>query len=196
MMDTFKSIMGTLAVILTFIGYVPYLKDTIRGKTKPHVYSWFIWGFEAAIVFGLQMSQNAGPGAFVTLAASLISFTIATLGLKNGKKIIKPSDTLFFTLSIVALGCWLIAKQPLISTLLITSTGLLGFIPTVRKSWNQPYSETVSTYVINTVRHSITLLSLENYNLITYLYPAAWVALNGFFALMLIIRRKQLPQTN
>jgi uncharacterized protein with PQ loop repeat len=37
-----KEVIGIIAVIFTFVGYIPYIMDTIKGKTKPHIYSWFI----------------------------------------------------------------------------------------------------------------------------------------------------------
>jgi hypothetical protein len=40
---------GVIAVILTFAGYIPYLRDVFAGKTKPHIYSWFLWGFDVLI---------------------------------------------------------------------------------------------------------------------------------------------------
>jgi uncharacterized protein with PQ loop repeat len=95
-MHEIKNIIGILAVILTFIGYIPYLRDILKGKTIPHVYSWFLWGFVTAIAFALQMSDKAGMGAFVTLAAAIMCTTVFFLGvLRKGKKDITTSDTIF-----------------------------------------------------------------------------------------------------
>lgn len=57
-----KEIVGTIAVVLTFVGYVPYIRDTLKGKTKPHVYTWFVWGLVTLAAFALQMSAHAGGG--------------------------------------------------------------------------------------------------------------------------------------
>lgn len=51
-----KEFISTIAVILTFVGYAPYIKDTLKGKTKPHVYTWFIWGLVTLIAYGLQVT--------------------------------------------------------------------------------------------------------------------------------------------
>lgn len=40
-----KEIIGVTAVLLAFISYAPYIRDILKGRTKPHVYSWFVWGF-------------------------------------------------------------------------------------------------------------------------------------------------------
>lgn len=189
-----KEIIGIIAVALTFIGYVPYIRDTIKGKTKPHIYTWFIWGLVTAIAFGLQLTENAGAGAYVTLAAAIVCFIIFGFGLRQSKadRDITKSDTLFLILSFVALGLWLFAKQPILSVILLSSLDMLGFIPTIRKSWNKPEQETLSSYVANTLRFGLAILALENYTLVTALYPLTWILANGLFSVFLIVRRKQL----
>jgi hypothetical protein len=82
-----KEILGIVAVILTFVGYVPYIRDTLAGKTKPHIYTWFIWGLVTAIAFGLQVSAKAGPGAYTTLAAASICFVIFGFGMRQGRQL-------------------------------------------------------------------------------------------------------------
>ena len=62
-MNETKSIVGVIAVLLTFSGYIPYIRDITKGKTKPHVFSWFLWGFVTLIVFALQSYAHAGIGA-------------------------------------------------------------------------------------------------------------------------------------
>lgn len=71
-----KTIISTIAVILALIGYIPYYRDTLSGKTTPHIYTWFIWGFATAVIFALQITGGAGVGSWVTLAAVILSFGI------------------------------------------------------------------------------------------------------------------------
>jgi len=186
-----KQIIGLIAVILTFVGYIPYIRDTLRGKTRPHVYTWFIWSFISAIAFALQINDKGGMGAFVTLAAAIVCFAIFILGLRQGNKNVTQTDTIFLVLSFIATGIWLIAKQPVASIVLLSLIDVLGFLPTIRKSWNKPHEETLSSYILNTIRFCLAILALENYTVITTLYPTAWVFANGLFSVMLIIRRRQ-----
>lgn len=189
-----KEIIGLIAVILTFAGYVPYMRDTIRGKTKPHIYTWFIWGFVTSIAFALQVKANAGPGAYVTLAAATVCFFIFFLGLRQPKaeRDITTGDKLFLTGSFIALGLWLLADQPLLSVILLSTIDMLGFIPTIRKSWSKPHEETLSSYATNTVRFGLAIIALNHYTIITALYPITWIVANGVFSFFLLIRRKQL----
>lgn len=188
-----KTILGFIAIVLTFAGYIPYFKDIVKGKTKPHLYSWFLWFFVTTIIFALQYTGGAGIGSFVTLTVALMCAVVIGLSLKYGvNRDVKPVDAIFIVLAFVALGLWLIAKQPVLSTILSTAIDLFGFAPTIRKSWNHPHTETLSFYTITSLRFAITILALSQYTIVTALYPVAWLFGNGLFAIMLFIRRRQI----
>ena len=192
-MSDLKSILGGIATILVLVGYIPYLRDIIRKKTKPHLYSWFLWTLETMIIFGLQTSGGAGTGAWVTLAAGIMCIAVITLAIiyKSRVKVVFI-DTVFLVLNLVSLALWLVTKQPVLSSILTTAVGLFAFAPTIRKSWNQPYTETLSFYYLNSFRFGLSILALETYSVTTALYPVTWVVANTSFAVMLILRRKML----
>jgi len=40
----------------------------------------------------------------------------------------------------------------------------------------------------------LAIIALENYSLVTWLYPASLVFTNLFFVIMLVVRRRQIPR--
>ncbi len=188
-----QTIFGTLAIILTFVGYVPYIRDIVLGKTKPHLYSWLAWGLVGGIVFALQIMNGAGAAAYVTLAAELACVVVIILTLNyRVASTITSADTIFLTLALLSLALWLLVKQPLLAAILATITDLLSFIPTIRKSWQQPHSETLLFYVINIFRFGLAALALSAFTVVTALYPISWFILNSLFVVMLLWRRRYL----
>ena len=99
-----KEFLGIAAMVLALIAYVPYIRDVLKSKTKPHVYSWFIWGLLSLLIAALQIKKGAGPGAYMTLFTGLISLYIFTLGLRNGRKNITRIDTVVFITALLATG--------------------------------------------------------------------------------------------
>ena len=185
-----KNILSAFAVALTFIGYFPYIKSIVNKQTKPHFYSWLIWTLDGLIIFGLQFTNGAGSGSYVVLSATVLSAIVLTLTLldKDKKKPTK-SDAIFLVLALISLGLWLVAKQPLLSAILIMTVDVFGFIPTIRKTWINPYSENTSFYIINTLRFAFAFCALSEYSIITVLYPAVWFINNGVFVGMLAYRK-------
>lgn len=110
-----KEAIGAAAVVLTFAAYVPYYRDILKEKTRPHIYSWALWGLLTVLLVALQFKGGAGPATWVTAAAGLLCLGVVVLSLRNGKRDITTSDTVVAILSLLAIGFWLIADQPVIS---------------------------------------------------------------------------------
>ena len=147
------------------------LVNCYSSKTKPYLFSWFVWGCVAALAFALQVSDNAGLWSFVTLATALICFVIILFGLKDGKKDIVKVNFICLILASVSIILCLVIKQAILSAIIVCSIDIFGFIPTIRKSWDKPHEETAFTYGLNSFRHILSILALTNYTIITLLYP-------------------------
>lgn len=187
-----KVTLAVISIIMTLAGYFYYFRDIFKGKTKPHAYSWLVWALLTAIAFVGQLSDNGGPGAYVTGVTAGISFLIFFLALKRGEKNITRSDKANLAAALLAIIPWLLTDNPVFSVILITIIDFLGFVPTIRKSWDKPYEETLIHYVFAGLKFVLAIIALDNYSLTTWLYPASLVAANLLFVIMLVIRRKQL----
>lgn len=187
-------LLSAIVIVLTFAGYGPYVRDIFRGKTEPHAFTWFVVTLSAFISYGLQVYGGAGVGAWPMLVISLICLLVFVLSLWRGTRDIRKSDIVFIGLSLIALFLWLVVKQPILSALLITTSEILSYVPTIRKSWNQPYSETLALYQISAVRHGLAVFALEKINIITAFSPAAWAVTNILITVILTTRRKQVPR--
>ncbi len=186
----YKAILSVVVIILTLFAYVPYIVDIFKNKTKQHSFTWFTVSLTAFVAFALQVKGGAGVGAWPMLVIGLICVTVCLLSLWRGTRDIKAIDIFLFVISLVALGLWLVIDQPVLSVILITVSEILAFGPTVRKSWNAPYTETLALYEISAVRHGLAVLAVEQLNILTALYPAAWALTNVAITLILLSRRR------
>lgn len=173
-MLTIKTILSVLAIVLIFISYSFYIKDILKGKTKPHVFTWGLWSLIISILFLLQLSAGAGTGAFPTLFVSLLCLTVFILSLiKEEDKNIKPIDVVFLIMTLLTIPIWLLTKSPTISTILLIIVYSFAGEGTIRKSWVDPYSETLSLWSINAFRGLLSILALSKLNFITLAFPVA-----------------------
>ena len=188
-MTDYKTILGIIAVVISIFGYVPYFRDIISGNTKPHAFSWLVWGVLNAIAFAGQIHGKGGAGTWAVGLTALALFAIFILSLIKGEKHIKLFDWVCLGGAALALLLWAITKQPLTSIILITVVDAFGFLPTVRKAYAKPHQETLITYEINTIKYVLVVLALQNYTLVTTLFPLAVAIMNALFVTMLIVRR-------
>lgn len=189
-----KEIISAIAVALTFIAYIPYYRDILKGKTHPHIYSWTLWSLLTILLVALQVRGGAGPATWVTAAAGLLCVGVVFFSFKGGNKDITTSDTIVAVLSLLAIGFWLIADQPEVSVILVIIADMLAFIPTVRKSWYKPYSETLSLYVTNAIRFFLALAAVKTYTFLSTSWIVSWAAGNALFSMMLIMRRRKVKE--
>jgi len=186
-----KELLGLIATAIAVYSYCPYLAGILTGRTKPHVFSWFLWGLLMGIACVAQVSEGAGPGAWVTGYFSLSSFLIATLALKRGDRDITRLDKATFLLALMAIPLWLATDDPLWSVILVTGIDMLAFFPTFRKSWRRPQEEIAQTYILSMVALGVSILALDVANLVTALYPAALVVMNGLLGALILMRRNK-----
>ncbi len=186
-----KELYGYVAVILTVAAYIPYYRDILRGKTHPHVYSWSLWAVLTAILAGLQLQGGAGTAAWVTVVVGILCVGVVGLSLRKGKRDITTTDSVVASLALVAIVFWLLADKPLVSMVLAITADMLAFIPTVRKTYHKPYSETLSMYATNVIRFMLAFAAIETYTFLSAAWIITWVTANALFSAMLIVRRAQ-----
>lgn len=185
-----KEILGSVAVVIAFASFVPYFRDIAKRQTKPHAFSWLVWGTLEIIAFFGQLSDAAGPGAWETGASAVLTLTIFVLALTRGERTITRSDWLSLAAAGGAMALWWLTDKPLLSVILISLTDAFGFVPTFRKSFGKPQEETMSQYVLSIAKHLLGLTALANVSMITAFYPASLVVTNSLFVGLLIWRRR------
>lgn len=188
-----RTIFGILSVIVNFIGYIPYFRDTLKGRTTPHIFTWLVWFVLAAIGFSVQASNGAGSGSWVMGFTALATLTIFLMAFKKGRKNIARADWISLALAGLALCLWFFTQNPLLAIVLTTTVDVVGgFFPTFRKSFMKPHEETVSLYVMYALAWVFSLLALEKFDLINAFAPVIFIAINIALVIFLLVRRQQL----
>lgn len=190
MFVNYKLIVSVVSVILVFVGYGSYIRDIIKRKTIPHTFTFLVWSVASSITWALQVHGGAGVGAWITFFVTIVCIFIFFLSLKYGEKTITKLDIIFLILAFTSLFLWLVIDQPVWSVILVVLTDVLGFGPTLRKSWNKPHSETLFAWWVAAFRHGLGIIALEKFNILTLLYPVAWTLANVLFCIILLIRRR------
>lgn len=187
---SYKGTLSAIAIVLTFMAFFPYIRSIILGAVKPHVFSWVIWGTTTFVVFLAQLQDNAGVGAWPIGVSGLITIFIALLAfMKRGDISITRIDWVFFISAMSSLPFWYLTSDPLWAVVVLTIVDVLGFGPTIRKSYDQPFSESLVFFSIFTARNLIVVMALENYSITTVLFPSI-VAVTCILLMSMIIYRR------
>jgi len=189
----YKEILSAVAIALTLVAYLPYIRSVLQGTTKPHVFSWVIWGSATFIVFFAQLTDGAGIGAWPLGFSGLVTLYLAFLAYRGTSDTsITRLDWIFFTMAMSSLPLWYLTSDPLAAVVILTVADLLGFGPTIRKAYDYPFEEQVMFFVLMAVRNFVVIAALENYTLTTVLFPAAVGAACFLFVFVVMHRRRVL----
>lgn len=186
-----KTVAAVASQVVGVACFIPYIRDMLAGKTKPHAYTWLIW----CLTFGTAAAAiwHGGGGGILAVGMAVnvvLVFAVFLLCFKYGTKDITRSDTIALIAAIAAIFVWWGLDNPLLALLLATLIDLVGYWPTYRKSWKDPWSEGIPAWVGYTLAPALTLLSLVSYNWLTTTYSAATLIANGLLIVLLVVRRR------
>lgn len=186
-------IFGTLATLLMIASRGEYFRSIFQGATRPHAFSWLIWGVISSIGFAAQVAEGAGPGSWARGFGAATCFALVAVSMFKGEGHIRRADWVTLCVALFTIPLWVATKTPVWSVLLVCTIDTLGYVPTWRKSWGNPWQESARGYALSTLGAFFSILAIEHYTLSTWLYPTVLVFSNGGTALYLLSRRRNNP---
>lgn len=185
-----KEFLSVIAILLTFIAFFPYIRSILQNKTRPHVFSWIIWGSVTFVVFLAQLAGKGGVGAWPIGVSGLITIYVAVLAyLKKADSTITHSDWIFLSLAMTALPVWYVTSDPLYAVVILTTVDMLGFGPTIRKAWYHPFDEHLTFYLLIAIRNLVSIMALAHYSVTTMLFPA--MTAGGCLVLIIMVLQRR-----
>jgi hypothetical protein len=171
-----KVIASILATGLALVAYIPYLIDMFRGKNRPHLYTWISIFIVTVIVAYMQVVGGAGVGAIPMVLGVGVNGVILFYCFRFGTKDVVFMDKVCLAITLIGTVFYVaLRSQPAISLAIVTVAEIISFIPTVRKTRNDPYSESLPSYYLLMIKLSLILVALQKYNLLTVSYSALWL---------------------
>ena len=189
----YKELLSAVAITLTLVAFFPYIRSILNDEIKPHVFSWVIWGTTTFVVFLAQLEDDAGVGAWPIGVSGVITIFIAILAyVKRADITITGIDWLFFIAAISSLPLWYLTADPLSAVIVLTTVDVLGFGPTVRKAYADPFSESLLFFALFAARNCFVITALEHYSMTTVLFPVV-IAMACLLLIAMILYRRRSP---
>lgn len=181
-----------LSSIILIAGSFTYVKDTLNGKTKPNRVSWFMWALAPLIGTGAALSAGADNWAtFRIFLAGLLPLIVFTASFKNKNSYWKITkfDLACGISSAFALVLWFLANSPTMAILFAALGDGFAALPTLKKSWASPETETKITYVLGLIAALLTIPSVPVWDIENSAFLIYLIALNTII-IAVLYRRK------
>lgn len=96
--------------------------------------------------------------------------------------------------ALAAIVVWWQLHEPLFAVFMVAAIDVLGYIPSFRKSYHEPWSETLISWIAFVASDVFALFALNQYNLLTVTYISAIIIANFSLFLFCLMRRNLVPK--
>ena len=178
-------IAGYLSAVAMLWSFVPYIRDILKGKTKPERASWFIWSVLGAISFFSLFAKGATYSLFLPGAQGLGDLFVFALVIKYGMGGFMKRDIIALICAAAGLFLWYLTKEPAVALFIAIFIDATGTALTAIKSYEHPASETISNWVLVSIGGFFSCIAVGSYNLILLAFPF-YIFLAGLSVLIAI----------
>jgi len=171
MSPTTLQIFGFLAALLSIFAVLPYIRDIFKGKTKPERASWLIWTVLGSIAFFSQLAKGATNSLWMVGVSTLCVLIVSILSIKFGTGGFAKRDKISLTFAALGILLWFFTKEAAIALMITIFVDLMGSSLTIIKSYEDPESETISTWILAFISGIFAALSVGEWSFILLVYP-------------------------
>lgn len=162
---------GYLSGIAVLLSFAPYLRDIFLDKTKPERASWFIWAVLGFISFFSQFAKGAAWSLIMTGAQAVGDLSIFLLAIKYGLGGLNKRDIAGLMGAAAGLILWGLTGEAAIALFIVIFIDAIGAILTVVKTYENPSTETVSSWVLTFLGGFFACVAVGSANLILLAFP-------------------------
>lgn len=173
------------------LGSFAYLRDTLRGTTKPNRVTFLIWGIAPLIGVAAALTDGVGWAILPVFMAGFFPLVIFFASFVNPNAYWKLGrfDYICGFFSVLALVLWAVTLQPLIAIIFaIISDGFATF-PTLIKAWKYPETETAIAYAASLFSAGTGFAAIQKGIPSEYIFGIYLVVVNALLVFV-VYRRK------
>ncbi len=185
------------ATLLTVVSVVPYVRDMLKGTTKPNIVSWGLWCLIQAIFAAAQFSSGASLSIVLPVVEVLTVGIVVVLGFFGfGYKKYRPLDFICLALALGAIVLWQVTRDPMVALWLSVAADFVAAVPTLFKAYRDPKSETPSAYLLVALSAIAAAFATSIIDVPNLLWPAYIFAINGATLSLILLgkRAKKRPK--
>ncbi len=170
-MHATQTLLGQIAALFAIVQVVPYVRSILKGKTRPSRTSYGIWAVVDTIGAIGYVNAGATTTAWVMIVLAINAIGIYALSLKYGMRGHTKVDVPCLIIAGLAVAVWLATNNPALAVYMSALAGFLGYLPTIRKSYLWPHSESTLSWSMYAVAAALNMCALTQLSPAIILLP-------------------------
>ena len=171
-------VVGIVAGVIALGGAVPYVIDTLRGRTRPNRATWLVYAVIGCCVVASSWAAGGRWTLLVPVAYIIGPVAILIASIRHGEGGWSPLDRCCLAGAAAGTAAWLLSGDPRVGVWLHTAVDALGTAPTLVKSWRDPQHENRPAWTLFAIASLLNLGAIEPWNVGQAVF-AAWLALGS-----------------
>lgn len=185
-----------MACILSVLAFLPYIRDTLRGGSRPERASWLIWSVLSTISFFSQLHEGARYSLMFAGSQVAITVTVFLLSIKLGHgRYFTDLNRLLYAIALIGLITSLVSDSAIYALAVAIAISLMGGIKTVCKAFRNPHTETVLSWFVALIASVFGAMSVGSLDPVLLAYPLYLVAVYASIIAAIIAGRWWLGAT-
>lgn len=181
---------GYISAFLSIVCFLPYIRDIVRGKTKPQRTSWLIWSILGSTIFFSQLAEGGAYSLLLPGAKTLVAVCIFLLSVKYGMGGTSKFDRYALIAAAIGLIVWLATDNAVYAFTVAIIVDAIGGLLTIVKAYKQPETETLISWVLSGLAGVFAALAVGELNFFLLLYPV-YIAFISFTIALAVVWRQQ-----
>jgi hypothetical protein len=185
-------VFGVLAGLAGIADTIPYVRDIVRGKTRPHRGAWLIWSALAVVAYSSQRADGASWSLVMTAVQVVLTTLVFVLAIPRGEGGVTTRDAIMIAMAAGGVVGWVVADEPLLATAAVVAADLIAAAMMTPKVYRDPGSETLATYALASLAGGLAVGAVGAPDVALLLYPVYFCFVNAAIALLIHHRRSVL----
>ena len=182
-------VLGVLAGLIGALDTIPYLRDVLRGSTRPHRGTWLIWSALAVVVCLSQWADGASWSLIMMLTQAVFTTAVFGVAISRGQGGVTTTELMLVAVAAAGVGGWLLLDEPVVATVCVVAADLIAAAMMMPKTYRDPTSETLVTYVFASISGALAAGAVGAVDAALLIYPIYYCLANGALAVLIQHRR-------
>ena len=165
---------------------------TLKGLVKPNRVTWFIWTPGPLLAFFGQLAAQSGPEKWLTFSAGALPFAVFIASFLNKKAYwkIDAFDIACGVIAIIGLILWQITTHAYIAVVFGILADFIGALPTFRKAFIAPHSESATPYITGALSGLLTLLTIKTFSFENVAFSLYFLIMLSALSSLILIKQR------
>jgi hypothetical protein len=170
--------------VIQLVGIYSYIRDTLRGETKPNRVSWLMWSIAPTIATAAALTDGVHWAVLPVFISGFAPFLVflASFVNRNAYWKLEPFDYVCGALSALALVFWAWSHDPNVAIGFAILSDASAAVPTLVKSWRFPETETAAPFTLGIINALTSFAAVQVWTFSSWAFPTYLVIVNATIA--------------